>query len=74
MKNDWGLTYNMDWPSNSKYNNSVHERQTFNVKLCPKCNFAYETTFNQYKKQLNTHYYDDFPRLRLKKQTCERCE
>ena len=70
--NDWGLTYNTDYPTTNKQ--SVYERETFNVKLCTVCNFAYETTFNQYKRQLNTHYYDDFPRLRLKEQTCEKCE
>ena len=69
--NDWGLTYNTDYPESKK---SVYERETFNVKLCNVCNFAYETTPNQYKQCNLTHYYEDFPRLRLKEQTCERCE
>jgi len=73
MTNDWGLTYNITYhvPKNRKREN---EREAFSVKLCPKCNIVYEMTFNQYKKQKNIYYHEDFPRRGLNKQTCYKCE
>ena len=69
---DWGLTYNLDWPS--KVNDKkVNNRQDFSVKLCPKCNMAFELTRNDYKKTVNTHYHEDFPRTGLYHQTCPKC-
>ena len=73
MINDWGLTYNMVYAV-SKGKKRDNERETFAVKLCPKCNVVYEMTFNQYKKQNNTYYHEDFPRRGLNKQLCFKCK
>ena len=72
MINDWGLTYNVDYPSSRK--KKVYERDSFAVKLCPECNRVYEMTHNQYKKISTTHYYKNFPRRGLYNQTCITCE
>ena len=71
-KNDWGLTYNMDYPSSKR--RSVYEREAFAVKLCPNCNTVYETTFNQYKKKYKAYYYENFPRRGLYRKLCLKCE
>ena len=72
MINDWGLTYNVDYPSSRK--KRVYERESFAVKLCPKCNRTYEMTYNQYKNISTTHYYKNFPKRGLYNQTCIACE
>ena len=72
MINDWGLTYNVDYPSSRK--KRVYEKESFAVKLCPKCNRTYEMTYNQYKNISTTHYYKNFPRRGLYNQTCITCE
>ena len=43
MTNDWGLTYNMVYAV-SKSKKRMYERESFSVKLCPKCNIPYEIT------------------------------
>ena len=73
MKNDWGLTYNLTYAV-SENKKRTNEKESFAVKLCPKCNSAYETTPNQYKKIPQTHYYEDFPRRGLYAQTCLKCK
>lgn len=73
MKNDWGLTYNIDYPA-SKYKKKEYERESFAVKLCPKCDHTYETTYNQYKKISTTHYYKNFPKRGLYNQVCFKCK
>ena len=72
MINDWGLTYNVDYPSSRK--KKVYERESFAVKLCPECNRVYEMTHNQYKKISTTHYYKNFPRRGLYNQVCFKCK
>ena len=72
MTNDWGLTYNMVYAV-SKSKQRLYERESFAVKLCPVCNIAYELTRNDYKKTVNTHYHEDFPRTGLHHQTCPKC-
>ena len=72
MINDWGLTYNVDYPSSRK--KRVYEKESFAVKLCPKCNRTYEMTYNQYKNISTTHYYKNFPRRGLYNQTCFKCK
>ena len=70
--NDWGLSYNSDW--NRSYIRQGREtRENFSVYVCPKCNVAYETTSNQYKKTTSTSYYEDFPTIGLKRKECFRC-
>jgi len=73
MTNDWGLHYNMVYAV-AKSKKRLYERESFAVKLCPKCNIAFELVFNQYKKVSQIHYYDDFPRRGLYKQTCYKCK
>ena len=73
MINDWGLTYNHTYPV-SKSKQRVNEKESFAVKLCPKCNSAYETTPNQYKKIPQTHYYEGFPRRGLHLHICLKCK
>ena len=70
--NDWGLTYNMDYPSARR--ERLYEKESFAVKLCPSCNTVYENTFNDYKKKYKAHYYDDFPRRGLYRKPCLKCE
>ena len=70
--NNWGLTYNMDYPACRK--KSIYERESFSVKLCPVCNIAYELTRNDYKKIVTTHYHEDFPRRGLYRKLCLKCE
>ena len=72
MKNDWGLTYNIDYPSSRK--KRVYERESFAVKLCQECNSVYEMTHNQYKGISTTHYYKNFPRRGLYNQVCFKCK
>tara|TARA_R110002020_G_scaffold451388_1_gene665289 strand:+ start:431 stop:661 length:231 start_codon:yes stop_codon:yes gene_type:complete len=72
MINDWGLTYNVDYPSSRK--KKVYERESFAVKLCPECNRVYEMTHNQYKKISTTHYYKNFPKRGLYNQVCFKCK
>ena len=72
MRNDWGLTYNIGWTKKLRHE-TENPPEAFSVKLCPKCNTVYEMTFNQYKKENNTHYYDDFPRRGLNKRVCYKC-
>ena len=70
--NDWGLTYNCDWAGRN-HNKRINNRESFSVKLCPKCNIAFELTRNDYKKIVTTHYHEDFPRTGLYRQTCPKC-
>ena len=70
--NDWGLTYNMDYPSARR--GRLYEKESFAVKLCPNCNAVYETIFNQYKRKYKAYYYEDFPRIGLYHKACNRCE
>ena len=70
--NDWGLTYNMDYPACRK--KSIYERESFAVKLCPSCNAVYENTFNDYKRKHKAHYYEDFPTRGLYRQICLKCK
>ena len=70
--NDWGLSYNSDW--NKSYKKQMKEtRDNFSVRVCPKCNVAYEITNDQYKKTTSTSYYKDFPTIGLKRKECFRC-
>ena len=70
--NDWGLTYNIDYPTSRK--KSIHEKESFAVKLCPNCNAVYETTFNDYKRKYKYYYYEDFPTRGLYRKPCIKCE
>jgi len=71
--NDWGLYYNTDYASkNSK--KKENERATFAVRLCPKCNRAYEAVFNAYKKRSITEYYPHFFKRGLHKEECLECK
>ena len=70
--NNWGLTYNSDWASKN-HNKRINNRESFAVKLCPKCNIPYELTRNDYKDIVTTHYHEDFPRTGLYPQTCPKC-
>ena len=71
--NDWGLTYNSDWAGKNN-KKKTNNRESFAVKLCPKCNIPYEITRNEYKKTVTTHYHEDFPRRGLYRQTCFKCK
>ena len=71
--NNWGLTYNSEWPSKNN-RRRINNRESFAVKLCPKCNIPYEITRNEYKKTVITHYHEDFPRTGLYPQTCLKCK
>ncbi len=71
--NDWGLNYNIDYPVPCS-RHRTDERQTFPVKVCPKCNVAYELAKDQYKKTIHMVYYDDFPKRGLYKQVCLKCK
>ena len=73
MIHDWGLTYNTEYPRSAK-KLRVNERESFAVKLCPKCDRTYEMTHNQYKKISTTHYYKNFPRRGLYSQVCFACK
>ena len=73
MTNDWGLTYNMVYAV-SKGKKRIYERESFAVKLCPKCNIPYEVTRNDYKQTVTTHYHEDFPRRGLYPQICLKCK
>lgn len=70
--NNWGLTYNSDWAGRN-HNKRMNNRESFAVKLCPKCNIAYELTRNDYKDIVTTHYHEDFPRTGLYPQACPKC-
>ena len=70
--NDWGLTYNMDYPSARR--GRLYEKESFAVKVCPNCDVVYETTFNQYKRKYKAYYYEDFPRRGLYRQICLKCK
>ena len=72
MINDWGFTYNLDYPAARK--KRAYERESFAVKLCPECNRTYEMTHNQYKNISTTHYYKNFPRRGLYNQVCFACK
>ena len=73
MANDWGLNYNMVYAV-SKSKQRIYERESFAVKLCPVCNIAFELVFNQYKKESQIHYHEDFPRRGLYPQKCLKCK
>ena len=70
--NDWGLTYNIDYPSSRQ--GSLYEKESFAVKVCPSCDVVYETIFNQYKRKYKAYYYEDFPRRGLYHQICLKCK
>ena len=72
MINDWGLTYNIEYPRSKKLR--INEKESFAVKLCPQCNRAYEMTSNQYKQVSTTHYYKNFPKRGLYNQMCFACK
>ena len=74
MINDWGLTYNLVYPKKIVDRLKANERESFAVKLCPKCNRTYEMTHSQYKKISTTHYYKNFPKRGLHNQMCFACE
>jgi len=69
---DWGLTYNITHPISAN-RIRVNEKESFAVKLCAKCNRAYEMVPNQYKQHAQIHYYEDFPRRGLYRQMCFKC-
>ena len=71
-KNDWGLTYNIDYPSARQ--ERLYEKESFAVKVCPSCDAVYETIFNQYKRKYKAYYYEDFPRRGLYRQICLKCK
>ena len=73
MKNDWGLIYNITHPRSAN-RIRVNEKESFAVKLCPKCNRVYEIVRNQYQQASTTHYYKDFPRRGLYDQVCFTCK
>jgi len=58
----------------SKKDKLINAREGFAVKLCPRCNYAYETVRNQYKKNKQVNYYKDFPRTGLYRQICLTCK
>ena len=71
-KNDWGLTYNTDYPV-SKNKNRDDEKRRFTVKVCPSCQTAFELVPNQYRKKSEVHYYSHFYTRGLNKQVCPKC-
>ena len=73
MINDWGLTYNMTYPRSAN-RIRINEKESFSVKLCPKCSCVYELIPDQYKKRGQIHYYVDFPRRGLYHQMCLKCK
>ena len=73
MINDWGLTYNMIYAV-SESKKRTNERESFSVKVCPRCNAVFEMVHNQYKKTSQTHYYKDFPKRGLHNQSCFKCK
>ena len=72
MIHDWGLTYNLEYPRSKKLKGNAKE--SFAVKLCPKCDRTYEMTHNQYKQISTTHYYKNFPKRGLYNQVCFTCK
>ena len=70
--NDWGLTYNTIHRI-AENKQRINEKESFAVKLCPKCNYVYEMTLNQYKNIFQTSYYENFPRRGLYNQVCFKC-
>ena len=71
--NDWGLNYNIDYPV-SDSRQRTNEKETFSVKLCPKCNTAFENIKDVYQDKIDTLYYTDFYRRGLYKETCPTCK
>jgi hypothetical protein len=70
--NDWGLTYNIDYPVSSK-KKRTYERESFSVKLCSTCGLAYESRFNVYTQETTTYYHEDFPKRGLYRKECFKC-
>lgn len=70
--NDWGLTYNIDW-SKPPDKEIKENRANFAVRICPKCNVAYEIVKSDYNNRRRTYYYEDFPSIGLPRKTCFRC-
>ena len=70
--NDWGLYYNIDSSTKGR-KLRPHERESFTVRLCPSCSEVYENTHNQYKKTTNTHRYEGFPTIGLRREKCPKC-
>jgi len=73
MINDWGLMYNHTHAV-SRSKQRINEKESFAVKLCSKCNYAYELVPNQYKQNKQAHYYEDFPKRGLYHQVCLKCQ
>ena len=71
--NDWGLTYNTDYPK-SEYKRGDNQKSVFAVKHCPLCDNAFELVFNQYKGRPDTYYYEHFYKRGLHKQMCPKCK
>jgi len=73
MINDWGLLYNTTYPV-AKSKQRLNEKESFAVKLCPKCNNAYELIHDQYRKTIHTYYIEDFPKRGLYNLACFKCQ
>jgi len=73
--NGWGLTYNATYPVSTK-KKLTNVRQSFAVKICPKCNLAYEVEriTQRGRLQRKIHYYKDFPRIGLYRILCAPCK
>ena len=73
-RNNWGLTYNIDYPSSSENKKRANNKLAFSVKVCPICDIAFELVPNQYKKRPDIHYYKHFYKRGLHKQSCPKCK